>query len=121
MKSCWNRNPSKRPEANEIYVFLGNNPRLLSPCLETPTAVFEDAELLDLEPSSPLDPPGMFFNGPEEADTHMANAFDHHDSLADGDPREALLPSGPSIEIAMTDLASRGNNRKEHDESSGTL
>lgn len=38
LKSCWSRDPKLRPTAKEIVEFLGNNPRLLYPCLDAPLA-----------------------------------------------------------------------------------
>uniref|UniRef100_A0A224XI24 Gamma-aminobutyric acid type B receptor subunit 2 n=1 Tax=Panstrongylus lignarius TaxID=156445 RepID=A0A224XI24_9HEMI len=36
IKSCWNKDYKKRPQASEIVEFLANNPRLISPCLDVP-------------------------------------------------------------------------------------
>lgn len=38
MKLCWNQDYKKRPNASEIVEYLANNPRLITPCLEGPTA-----------------------------------------------------------------------------------
>lgn len=36
MKSCWNIDPKRRPQASQIVDFLANSPRLLAPCLDVP-------------------------------------------------------------------------------------
>lgn len=41
MKSCWNMDYKKRPNASEIAEFLANSPRLLSPCLDVPLSSVE--------------------------------------------------------------------------------
>lgn len=50
IKSCWNLEFKKRPQASEIVEFLANNPRLLSPCLDVPlsSVEFEDTGQLEL-------------------------------------------------------------------------
>ncbi|EEB11146.1 tyrosine protein kinase, putative [Pediculus humanus corporis] len=50
IKSCWNLEYKKRPQASEIVEFLANNPRLISPCLDVPisSVEFEDTGQLEL-------------------------------------------------------------------------
>lgn len=50
IKSCWNSDYKKRPQASEIVEFLANNPRLLSPCLDVPlsSVQIEDTEQLEI-------------------------------------------------------------------------
>ena len=38
LQSCWDITPTKRPSASEIAEVLGNNPRLVSPCIDVPLA-----------------------------------------------------------------------------------
>ena len=38
LQSCWDIAPTKRPSASEIAEVLGNNPRLVSPCIDVPQA-----------------------------------------------------------------------------------
>lgn len=35
LKSCWTLDPQKRPAAAVIVEFLANNPRIISPCLDS--------------------------------------------------------------------------------------
>ena len=38
LQSCWDVTHTKRPSASEIVEVLGNNPRLVSPCIDVPLA-----------------------------------------------------------------------------------
>lgn len=44
MKACWNSQYKKRPTASEIAEFVGNYPRLITPCLDVPLASVQMAE-----------------------------------------------------------------------------
>ncbi|KAL9927501.1 uncharacterized protein ACN427_000908 isoform 2-T5 [Glossina fuscipes fuscipes] len=44
IRACWNRNPKKRPAASEIVKYITNYPRLLTPCLDFPSACIEMAD-----------------------------------------------------------------------------
>ncbi|XP_046384645.1 uncharacterized protein LOC124154916 [Ischnura elegans] len=50
LRSCWNLEVKKRPQASEIVDFLANNPRLISPCLDVPLASvqMEDSDQLEI-------------------------------------------------------------------------
>lgn len=53
IKSCWNPDYKKRPQASEIVEFLANNPRLLSPCLDVPLSSVQIEDTGQLEMSIP--------------------------------------------------------------------
>lgn len=53
MKSCWNLEYKKRPQASEIVEFLANNPRLLAPCLDVPLSSVEIEDTGQLELNLP--------------------------------------------------------------------
>lgn len=38
LRSCWSITPTKRPTGGEVAELLGNNPRLVSPCIDVPLA-----------------------------------------------------------------------------------
>lgn len=50
LKSCWSIDPKLRPTSKEIVEFLGNNPRLLHPCLDAPlsSVQLEDTGQLEM-------------------------------------------------------------------------
>ncbi|KAK9510835.1 hypothetical protein O3M35_005535 [Rhynocoris fuscipes] len=54
IKSCWNKEYKKRPQASEIVEFLANNPRLISPCLDVPlsSVQMEDTGQLEMSPNN---------------------------------------------------------------------
>lgn len=82
-----------------MVAFLANNPRLLSPCLDTPASsvAVEDSDLPlpDLPPSPFITPPS-FFPGEDGVEDHIT-AFDEG-------VHERLIPSG-AVHIPMTQLA----------------
>ncbi|XP_046995878.1 uncharacterized protein LOC124607652 [Schistocerca americana] len=49
IRSCWNKDYKRRPNASEIVEFLANNPRLLSPCLDMPLASVQMEDTGQLE------------------------------------------------------------------------
>lgn len=53
IKSCWNSDYKKRPQASEIVEFLANNPRLLSPCLDVPLSSVQIEDTGQFEISLP--------------------------------------------------------------------
>lgn len=60
MKSCWNMDYKKRPNASEIAEFLANSPRLLSPCLDVPLSSVEmDFDDIDVSEMNQLIPNSM--------------------------------------------------------------
>uniref|UniRef100_A0A1A9WXE3 receptor protein-tyrosine kinase n=1 Tax=Glossina brevipalpis TaxID=37001 RepID=A0A1A9WXE3_9MUSC len=77
IKACWNRNPKKRPEASEIAKYITSYPRLLTPCLDFPSASIEMAnaesdDQLEFLPTSLQSPPQRSyssFNVVEQATT----------------------------------------------------
>ncbi|XP_073988410.1 uncharacterized protein isoform X2 [Rhodnius prolixus] len=58
IKSCWNIDHKKRPQASEIVEFLANNPRLISPCLDVPlsSVQLEDTGQLEISITDPDKP-----------------------------------------------------------------
>jgi len=54
LRTCWRYEPTKRPTAAEIVELLGNNPRLVSPCIDVPLAsvAIERTDSLELLPGS---------------------------------------------------------------------
>ncbi|XP_055600889.1 uncharacterized protein LOC129749824 [Uranotaenia lowii] len=44
MKACWNPDYKKRPSSSEVFEFISNYPRLLSPCLDVPLSSVQMAE-----------------------------------------------------------------------------
>ncbi|XP_039951750.1 uncharacterized protein LOC120768986 [Bactrocera tryoni] len=45
LKACWSHEPKKRPTASEIIDHISNYPRLLTPCLDVPSASVEMPEI----------------------------------------------------------------------------
>lgn len=117
MKLCWTQDYKKRPEITEIVVFLANNPRLIAPCLEGPTAsvAVDDTELLHGRPSVPASPfelANNFFRGnstfdlgerttPPGSPTELGPSS----GFFTDNVREQLLPNNQSVNIAMQRLA----------------
>ncbi|XP_069957661.1 insulin-like peptide receptor [Cherax quadricarinatus] len=49
LKTCWNRNPMRRPQVLQIIEHLINYPRLISPCLDGPQSSVQIEDTVSLE------------------------------------------------------------------------
>lgn len=117
MRSCWKKDPAERPTASQIVDFLSSNPRLLSPCLDTPTSsVPIENDQLDMSPQKDFIPNNTNQNGTLATKFQVPTTI--YEDKNEGDiPLEICCPKEPLLGQSInSNSSSRMSHRDSGDE-----